>query len=145
MYTFIPAAYIFTHQYLNTMQQGIQSLHATTEILATHPAPSKGYDTFMNWATVDKTVVILNAGSGTNFDSNRISLERSAKHYKLPYAEFSEPDINGMITAFGFILNSETIDDINADQKMLCKIYGENYISDTSTIFGIVSSLKVAK
>lgn len=56
MYQIEPAAYIFTHVYMNTMQQGIQSLHVIGEFIANYsPADDQWLDV-VEWAKEYKVV-----------------------------------------------------------------------------------------
>lgn len=111
MYKIIPAAYIFTHQYLNTMQQGIQALHCVAELftLNKHDSRFADVDPVFDWAENHKTVRILNAGCGEEFDIAMREAKDWAKEYSLPFAYFREPDMFDAITSFGFILKPEIV------------------------------------
>lgn len=119
MYKIIPAAYIFTHVYLNTMQQGIQSLHCVAELFVVNNIVNNpdAYKKVMDWGTNYKTVRILSARGGEDFDEALLEAKRMAMKYKLPWAEFLEPDINSMVTAFGFIVTPEMAFEVETDQE----------------------------
>jgi hypothetical protein len=116
MYTITPAAYIFTHSYLNTMQQGIQSLHVIGEFIANSTRDDKSWEDVVYWAKNDKTVRILNAGGGTAHEiAYRTAVDLSEK-YNLPFSEFVEPDCYNQITAFGFIVTPELVYNISVER-----------------------------
>lgn len=122
MYEVSPAAYIFTHTYLNTMQQGIQSLHVVGELFVSTLDSNILSEKVYGWASDHKTVIILNAGGGEGFD---ISLDHArifAIKYHMPFATFQEPDIHDMTTAFGFIMTPELAFEINEFQMVNKKI-----------------------
>ena len=107
MYTITPAAYIFTHVYLNTMQQGIQSLHVVGELFTDHRADQVMSDKIYDWSANHKVVHILNAGGGEDYDAARVMAESLADREGLPFSVFFEPDIFGSPTAFGMIVTPE--------------------------------------
>jgi hypothetical protein len=107
MYTIIPAAYIFTHVYLNTMQQGIQSLHVVGELFANHRTEPAMNDIIYDWATNHKVVHILNAGGGEDYDAAMVTAKILSNREKLPFSVFFEPDIFGSPMAFGMIVTPE--------------------------------------
>lgn len=134
MYKIIPAAYIFTHVYLNTMQQGIQSLHVAVELFVQNKDTSiddplgimteKVYE----WAENHKTVRILSARGGDDFYKARLEAYRMAIKYALPWATFKEPDINDITTAFGFIMTPEMVFTVEAAQEAL-ELMNDNIIN----------------
>lgn len=119
MYNLSLAAYIFTHQYLNTIQQGIQSAHVIAELFTYNKISGredhlkKVYD----WAWDYKTIRILNAGAGGIFDDRYTRFLELASEYNLPAVYFMEPDINNMMTAFGLIMTVDAIARIETEQK----------------------------
>lgn len=117
MYKITPAAYIFTHQYLNTMQQGIQSAHVIAELCSLDGTPGK---LAKIWAKEYKVIRILNAGSGEKFKSTYEKYNYIVGMYKqnnIPFAEFREPDIDNLMTAFGFIITPEIVARIEIDYR----------------------------
>ena len=117
MYEVSPAAYIFTHTYLNTMQQGIQSLHVVGELFAKTNGLPRLSSLVYEWAIEHKVVYILNAGGGEGFDIAMSDTERFTSEFFIPYATFTEPDFHNMITAFGFIMTPELALEINEAQS----------------------------
>jgi hypothetical protein len=121
MYKLTPAAYIFTHQYLNTMQQGIQSAHVVAELCS---LDNKSGELARDWAKQHKVIRVLNAGSGDKFENNRhawVAICDMYAEFHIPNAFFREPDIGYMITAFGFVLTPEIILDIEKEcAEMQC-------------------------
>ena len=125
MYKIIPAAYVFTHVYLNTMQQGIQALHCVAEFFVQNREKTENDPLGMleekvyEWAEDHKTVRILSAGGGVGFDEAMLEAHRMAMKYKLPWASFNEPDINSMTTAFGFVVTPEMVFEVECAQEAL--------------------------
>lgn len=119
MYKIRPIAYIFTHQYLNTMQKGIQSLHVTSELFISNYNNDDSFGKIFNWAKNEKTVCLLNGGVGDDFITNTQEASRLAKKYELPFAGFREPDIYDIVTAFGFIITPDIIKDIEKERRVL--------------------------
>ncbi len=121
MYNLSLAAYIFTHQYLNTIQQGIQSAHVVAELFAQHKISGNEdhLEKVYEWACDHKTIRILNAGAGVAFDDRytRFIEIVSEYNFNLPAVCFSEPDINNLVTAFGFIMTVEAIERIETEQR----------------------------
>lgn len=119
MYQIEPAAYIFTHVYMNTMQQGIQSLHVIGEFIANYsPADDQWLDV-VEWAKEYKVVKILSAGGGEAYDVTFQEARALAKKYNLPFQTFIEPDNFNQMTAFGFILTPDCCDRIAQEREII--------------------------
>lgn len=116
MYKIIPAAYIFTHDYLKPIQHGIQSLHVVSELFVQNKEGEK-QESLYDWAENHKTVRILNAGGGESFDLALRGAGQTATRYKLPFAIFREPDFHNSITAFGFIVTPEVVFKVDTDRQ----------------------------
>jgi hypothetical protein len=142
MYKLTPAAYIFTHQYLNTMQQGIQSAHVVAELTLF----DQYREDYEMWARHYKTLRILNAGSGEAFFNTYTRFMEIASAYDLPNACFIEPDMYDKMTAFGFIISPRHIDRIEQEQSDLKNLYyGEDVDPDSLPIIDFLSNLRSAK
>lgn len=99
--------YCINSIYLNQIQKGIQSLHATVEMFNNKTDFSKKQkEALKQWADVDKTVVMLD---GQNFlNENTISeLTHLFNCIDIPYGFFEEPCLNDTITSLCFILSDE--------------------------------------
>ena len=107
-----PAVYVFTHRYLNTMQQGIQSAHAIAELFTKYAEQPEYFKKVIDWSANHKTLRILDAGSGKKFEDTYRWYTEFVKKFDLSHAEFREPDINDMITAFCFVLSESDISSI---------------------------------
>ena len=116
MYQITPCAYIFTHVYLNTMQQGIQSLHVVGNMFGKYTADTDGYKDVLDWAQNYKVVRILNGGGSPNFAKNMDDAFKIASLYALPYVNFVEPDLYEQTSAFGFILTPQTVHNIESER-----------------------------
>lgn len=125
-----PSVYVFTHRYLNTMQQGIQSAHAIVELFNKYEPYQQYRRRVVEWAAHHKTIRILDAGSGEKFNHTYQWYEKFVKFFNLPYAEFSEPDIQNMVTAFCFVVLDDNIMDIELQDKSVKNgiVYGESYL-----------------
>ena len=121
MYRIYPAAYCFTHGYMNTMQQGIQSAHAVVEMFNKYSAETEIGRQLYDWSQRHKTLILLNGGTGTMFIDTFEWLEEISKEYELPYASFYEPDINKIRTSCTFVITPNVIERIKrecADMSM---------------------------
>lgn len=145
MYKLSPAAYIFTHQYLNTMQQGIQSAHVIAEISLHSIRDLTGQFGlgYSQWAKFDKTIRILNAGSGEQFGSTYDGFIEMAREYSLPSAVFKEPDVNNMTTAFGFIMTPDAIERVENEVEELINVYDED--PDSHALLDFLRQLNSAR
>jgi peptidyl-tRNA hydrolase len=56
-------AYIFGNMYLSSIQQGIQAAHVITDMFVKHKRANKKRKMLHDWATHDKTMVLLNGGT----------------------------------------------------------------------------------
>lgn len=119
MYNLSLAAYIFTHQYLNTMQQGIQSAHVVAQLFSCNKISGREdhLEKVYEWAWDHKTIRILNAGTGGTFDDRYTRFLEIVSEYNLPAVYFMEPDINDMMTAFGFVMTVNAIERIETEQR----------------------------
>ena len=128
MYKIMPSAYIFTHIYLNTMQQGIQSLHVVGEFIANYGEDpcTKEWEDILDWAQNHKVVRIVSAGGSPDFDEHMMDTRELAKKYALPYTSFREPDCYDSITAFGIIVTPEVVHEIEATRQ---EIYDNSSIA----------------
>jgi len=99
------------------MQQGIQSLHAAVELFVQNKYDLDMFDKVYEWAINHKTVRILSARGGEDFNEAVLEAKKMAMKYKLPWAEFKEPDINDMTTAFGFVVTPEMVFEVETTQE----------------------------
>lgn len=140
MYKLTPAAYIFTHQYLNTMQQGIQSAHVVAELGLVEGDYRKDYEI---WARHHKTLRILNAGSGQKFMDTYTRFNLLCNQYDLACAFFIEPDMFDKMTAFGFVITPEIITKIEQEIWDLENLYSED--PESHLMIEFLSNLASAK
>lgn len=101
-------AYYFGNMYLSSIQQGIQALHATTQImvkyLRTESPQSDQFNMYFEWAKNHSTVVLCNAGFGSEIRS--LVDFFSAQENPYPFAPFYEDynALDGALTSVGIIL-----------------------------------------
>ncbi len=96
---------------LSGIQQGIQAGHAQNEYQLLHGGDSE----YKDWATYDKTWIILSGGTSNQTGRNRYNdelcygsmeghlcslIEAGVKH-----AEFYEPDLNNSMSAIAFLVD----------------------------------------
>jgi hypothetical protein len=131
MYKIIPAAYVFTHTYLRTIQVGIQSAHVAVEFFVQNEN-----EPVYDWAVNHKTMKLLNAGGGEEFDIALTDTKAFAKKFKLPFAYFREPDNYNQIDAFGVIVTPEMAFEVFTAQ--------ENFIPDRQYVdnFGATKAVE---
>lgn len=91
--------YSFAHSWLSGIQKGIQTQHATTELLV---GPMKKWKAVQLWATEDKTTIVLEGGGTKRLEEIMFKLADSP----FPSAHFCEDQesLNGSITAVVFVV-----------------------------------------
>jgi len=119
--------------YLSSIQQGIQALHATTEMYNKYTGHESVQWTMLNdWAQNHKTVILLNAGYGQNIDVlnaffegiPRPGMTRLREVYDnyspYPFAVFNESDeaLGGAATSFGVILPAKIYNGASAMRNL---------------------------
>lgn len=123
MYKLTPAAYIWTHGYLRTIQVGIQSAHVVAELFVNYQAHTARADEddslTYQWADAYKTIRLLNGGTGTMFEENFNEFQILCNTHNLEHAWFKEPDLNNIVTGFGLILDPVNIADIEMQRQVL--------------------------
>jgi hypothetical protein len=106
-------AYYFGNMYMSSIQQGIQALHATSEMylkysirgkLTTDIVGEKQRSDLHEWGMLHKTVVLLNGGDHAAL----IKIADFINNEDNPYAwaEWNEgdPDLNGAMTCVSIVL-----------------------------------------
>jgi hypothetical protein len=69
---------------------------------------------FFQWASRDKTVILLNGGTSSDYDINNLGTIN--KHFidlqdnKIPFSYFREPDLNNALTAICFLVDERVYD-----------------------------------
>lgn len=87
------------------MQQGIQAAHCVTKLGRKYAGPGEDagcVQMVKQWADVDQTIILLNAGSYKNMNDILAVIERTG----LPYATFEESVeyLNGLRTCVGVVM-----------------------------------------
>lgn len=103
--------YFFGNLYLSSIQQGIQSLHATVEMFLKYDDPDDEIEQqlmLMDWAANHKTVQLMNGGYGKYLHELHEMFEQSYKQSinRYPYAKFHEEQdaLDGAITSVAILL-----------------------------------------
>lgn len=103
--------YSFGNMYLSSIQQGIQALHASTEIMLKYDDTIDEIDQqlmFMDWAQNHKTVQLMNGGFGRHIRElhDWFQQETDAGQCRYPFAKFHEEAdaLDGAITCTAIVL-----------------------------------------
>jgi hypothetical protein len=111
--------YFFGNFYLSSIQQGIQALHAVSEMFVKYhpddtfgPQPFKKErgDTLMDWARYHKTVVLLNGGDADSLMGIKGFLSRIDNPYPHDFFEESVGALNQCLTSVGIVLSERMYD-----------------------------------
>ncbi len=103
--------YCFGNMYLSSIQQGIQSLHATVEMFLKYDDVDVEIEQqlmLMDWATNHKTVQLMNGGYGKHIRELHSWFEQQTNDglCKFPFADFHEEAdaLDGAITCVSIVL-----------------------------------------
>lgn len=117
--------YFLTMYNISPIQQGIQCLHATVEMIIKGLGKKPTlWKPLWQWMTKDKTVVILNGGTsndGTIFknygkatDLSKLgTMQKHVEYLKsigVPYATFREPDLNGALSSIAILVDNRVFE-----------------------------------
>ena len=98
--------YSFTNMYVSSIQKGIQTAHAVSDMSVSLLTTDQkaAYDT---WALNDKTVIVLNGGNQAMLEVIHSLAIPFGKKHGLPVVKFHEDEqsLNGALTAVGIILS----------------------------------------
>lgn len=119
--------YTFVNFYLSSIQQGIQSAHVVHTLFVKYPTPESN-PILWDWATYDKTMIVLNGGTFENMlgDSEMIQmLDIEHNGSKLPHAIFVEDEgLNYLMTSYGVVVPARFYDATFKEDP----IYGRYYV-----------------
>lgn len=94
--------------YLSPLQCGLQTAHAVSEVYDYHSLyhGSEYMQIYNEWASTDKTIIILNALNSRGVLNAHATLLEFAKEFRLPLAIFHEDadSLNGAATACGMVI-----------------------------------------
>ena len=87
---------------LSPIQKGVQSAHSIVEYI------SKFYKSteYIHWATVDKTIIMLDGGTYQEMKECRDTLAELG----VPYMAFYEQDLGNLITSISFLVEDKVWD-----------------------------------
>jgi hypothetical protein len=92
---------------MSSIQQGIQSLHGSTELFVKYEDNSKDYkqrNTLFEWAHNYKTVICLNGGMDSDLQDIKLLLSSSDNPYAWAHFNEAPSAMNGMLTNVAIIL-----------------------------------------
>ena len=94
--------YSFTNMYISPIQRGIQTAHIVSELSQT----IHNKDVYNQWASIDKTIVVLEGGNQKNLQNIYDSIACSSLSEVFPFASFHEDEdsLGGALTAVGIII-----------------------------------------
>ena len=84
---------------LSPIQKGVQSAHSIVEYASKFHKLTE----YIQWATVDKTIIVLDGGTYPELKDCRDFLSS----LKIPYAIFYEPDLGEIITSISFVVEDK--------------------------------------
>ena len=98
-------AYYFGNMYMSSIQQGIQALHATSEMYLKYSREdSERRNDLYNWGSFDKTVVLLNGGDHSALITIADFMDAPGNPYAWASWNEGDPDLNGAMTCVSIVL-----------------------------------------
>jgi hypothetical protein len=95
---------------ISEIQKGIQCYHAGIEYALKY----WNNEDFQQWASVDKTVILLNGGTSNHIDYDNLgSMEEYAsllETNEIKFAFFNEPDLNYSLSSIAFLADERVWD-----------------------------------
>lgn len=122
---------------ISPIQQGIQALHAVVEYGNSY----SNLDQYIQWANIDKTVIILNGGTSKGL---QLHIEK-LKELSVTHAIFREPDLFNGITAVCFLVDEriwdkekypDKLDEIKYDGNIVPAIFRSFNVEEYKKIIG---------
>lgn len=128
--------YSFTNMYLSSIQKGIQTAHAVSEMYDTYrelagtkSSFGKAKEALDEWAKSDKTIIVLDGGNSATLSELYNNLRCVIDTYEFPYPVVNfyedEQSLNGALTAVGIVLpesvyshNAEMVFDPNTGEMV---------------------------
>lgn len=121
-------AYYFGNMYLSSIQQGIQALHATTEMYERYrgvPGAVEQSLQLNEWATDHKTVVLLNAGYSEELHDLCRFFDNKGNGFPWSWFTEGEDALDGALTCVGVVLPRRIYDTAAALRKRVVLAAGE--------------------
>jgi len=87
---------------LNPIQKGVQSAHSIVEYVKKYHKSTE----YIQWATVDKTIIMLDGGTYQELKDCRDTLINLG----VPYAAFYEEDLGDIMTSISFLVEDKIWD-----------------------------------
>ena len=139
--------YSFINCYLSSIQQGIQTAHLVSELMADVPGITPfGRAMINDWAVHYKTIIVCNGGNTTSL-LDYINLFNNKKN-PYPWVVFNEDNdsLNGIMTGVAIIL-PEDIYDVDFDPQCSGWVSksGISYASDIGFTYDLINMVKLAK
>lgn len=102
-------SYYFGNMYMSSIQQGIQALHATSEMYLKYPRHladefEQQHKELIKWGMCDKTVVLLNGGDHSALITIADFMDAPGNPYAWASWNEGDPDLNGAMTCVSIVL-----------------------------------------
>ena len=137
--------YHFSNMYLSSIQQGIQSAHAQTEMFLKYSSDElinnlnnideNIAEMFWEWASEHKTIICLNGGMDINLREIKQLMSQPENPYPWSYFNEAKEAMNGMLTNVAIVLPSR-IYDTAADIRFRKYHFEDNTLVCTETGWG---------
>lgn len=101
--------YAFGNYYLSSLQQGLQAAHVVSNI-STKLGFAGFAEQHFKWATLHKTIVLLNGGNSADLQELLTFFEDLRNPYAFDGFREDEQSLNGALTSVGIILPAEIYD-----------------------------------
>ncbi len=99
--------YGFGNYYLSSLQQGLQSAHAITDMFVKYQEDPSKSNIIYEWAKNHKTMVLLNGGNSGDLAGLYLAFQQlESQGMPLPFSKFHEDEIslNNALTYVGIIV-----------------------------------------
>lgn len=113
--------YCLTNNYCLGTQAGIQSLHATVNLMKKYyddsPYGTACVNTIHDWTENHETVVMVKGGDHESLQHTMSLLELYAPEHNVPFAGFQEEGLNNAWTSVAVLCSTDMVDDMDAYRR----------------------------
>lgn len=139
--------YYFGNRYMSSIQQGIQSNHATSELFRTHPyegnhlnAEVWSCEHLYTWAKTPTVILLEGGGSRRDGISGTMNqyewmLRTLGRFLNYPVASFREPEMEDCLSSVGIVVPDE-IYEMKLEEQCITLPGVPSELDPTSTIHG---------
>lgn len=145
--------YSFTNMYLSSMQKGIQTAHAVSEMYINNKnSKLHHFDVFNAWAYSDKTIVVLDGGNQQSLKGISSIIGNTCLNsyinedtlHNFPNADFYEDkdSLNGALTCVGVIVSEAVYNNAKSIREGINIV--ENFPTYTHEFYKILAYSRLA-